>query len=502
MNAPDTSTSQAPEVPPRVQTHVPGLDVVTGGGLPRGRATLVAGSSGSGKTVLALQFLWAGGQCEPGVLLTFEERAQDLFANVQSFGWDLSDRARNARLAVVDATAEDDVVEAGTFDFGGLLARIENALRMTGGRRLVIDAIDAAFAQFSDAGAVRRELAKVVRRLRELEVTTLITAERGEEYGAIARHGVEEFLMDSVILLRNVLERSTRRRTVEVLKLRGFDHNKGEYPFVIAPSRGIEILPVSTIESRGSASRDLMSLGNAELDTMCGGGIYRDSLLLVSGATGTGKSLMGAMFLAAGLRAGERTTLFSFEENPGQIIRNAASWGIDLEHARRAGKLQIISRFPERMGLEDLLVAVQNDVERHAPQRVIVDSLTALEHYAPRPAFRNWMVGIATLLKTRGIGGMIITTSTEVMGLQTVSGAELSTISDAIVLLRYVEVDGELRRAIAVLKTRGSAHDQSLREFEIHGGGMRILEPLRGVGTILSSTSRFGRVAGGSSGDP
>lgn len=499
MSAPDTPAPPSSEVSPRIPTGVPGLDGVMGGGLPRGRATLVAGTSGSGKTVLGLQFLWADGQGEPGVLVTFEERAQDLFANVRGFGWDRAAWQRDARLAVVDATAEEDVVEAGGFDFGGLRARITNAVRTTGARRLVIDAMDAAFSQFSDADAVRRELARTVRHLRHLEVTTLITAERPEEYGPIARHGVEEFLVDNVVLLRNVLERSSRRRTVEVLKLRGFSHNKGEYPFVIDPDHGITILPLSTIESSGSAPTDLMSMGHPDLDTMCRGGVYRDSLVLISGATGAGKSLMCTQFLAAGLRAGERAILFSFEESSGQIIRNAASWGLDLERPRREGMLQIISRFSERMGLEDLLVAIQSDVGRYAPRRVVIDSLTALEHSTPRTTLRHWLVGLATILKTRRIGAMITTTSTEVMGLRAATGVELSTLSDVIILLRYVEIDGELRRALAVLKSRGTSHDPSLREFEIHDRGMHILEPLRGIRGILGGISQLDAEARGGS---
>ena len=487
----------------RTPTGVPGLDAVTGGGLPRGRVTLVAGTSGSGKTVLGLQFLWTGGQMlgEPGVLVTFEERAQDLFANVAGFGWDLAASVRDGRLAVVDATAEDDVVESGPFDFGGLLARIDHTLRSTGGQRLVIDATDAAYSQFRDVNAVRRELARVVRRIRDWGVTTLITAERADEYGSIARYGVEEFLVDNVLLLRNVLERNRRRRTVEVLKLRGCSHHKGEFPFAVVPGQGIEIIPLSTIESRGEASLERISLGNAELDRMCSGGVYRDSVLLVSGATGTGKSLLGAQFLAAGLADGERAALFSFEENPRQIIRNAASCGIDLGGAFREGSLHIASRFPERMGLEDLLVAIQADLDRHLPERVIIDSLTAVEQGSSPAAFRDWLIGITATLKARGIAAMIITTPADFMGARTVSGGTLSTLCDAIFLLRYVEVSGQLHRAVIVLKTRGSAHDPSLREFEIRDEGMRILEPIPGVGAILGGSARFEQIVGDLSGD-
>lgn len=476
----------------RVPTGIPGFDVVAGGGLPAGRSTLVAGTSGSGKTVFALQFLAAGAGApgENGVLVTFEERPVDLFANVESFGWDLAGMVAAGHLAVVDATPEDDVVEVGPYDFGGLMERIEHALAAVGARRLVIDAIDAAFAQFRDELAVRRELARVVRRLRELDVTALMTTERVEEYGGVARRGVEEFVSDDVVILRNALDDHNRRRTVEVLKLRGFPHNKGEYAFVIAPRRGIEIVPTSGIESERVASDQHVSLGNPQLDDMCAGGPYRDSLVLVSGATGVGKSLMGVQFARAGLEAGERVILFSFEESPSQIIRNATSWGIDLETPRRRGDLLIVSRFPDRMGLEDLLVTMSDDIERHVPQRVVIDSVTALEHNADRRAFRDFVVGTAAQLKARGVATMMITTPPELMGARVVSGIELSTLTDAIILLRYVEIEGDLRRALMVLKMRGVAHDRTLREFDIRDDGMHVLAPLRGVDAVLGGTAR------------
>lgn len=489
----NSSPEQLTAGPLRTPTGVPGLDVVTGGGLPRGRATIVAGTSGSGKTVLGLQFLYAGAQSvgEPGVLVTFEERPEDLFANVAAFGWDMGALVRDGRLAVVDATPEDDVVVAGGFDFGGLLARIEHALRTTGAQRILIDAMDAVFSQFSDADTVRRELGKVLRRLRALHVTTLITAERTEEYGSVARRDVEEFVADNVIILRNALEHKQRRRTVEVLKLRGVNHNKGEYAFVIAPGRGIQVVPLSAIESDRAASPERISFGNAELDEMCGGGMYRDSLVLISGATGTGKSQTAAAFLAAGEASGERTILFSFDENPAQIVRNARSCGIDLDRPLQDGSLLIVSRFPERMGLEDLLVAIQTDIETHDPQRVVIDSLTAVENATAPEAFRDLVVGIAAFLKARGVAALIITAPPDLMGADSVSGVELSTMMDGIVLLRYMELDGELRRAIMVLKMRGTAHDRSLHEFEITNQGMRVLAPLRGVSGMLGGTARL-----------
>lgn len=471
----------------RTPSGVAGLDPVLGGGLPTGRSTLVAGTSGSGKTVLGLQFVWEGATsfAEPGVLVSFEERPGDLFANVTAFGWDMAGLVDGGRLAVVDATPEEGFEESGPYDFGGLLARVEHEIRRIGARRLLVDAVDAVFSQFGDAAMVRRELGRVIHRLRSLGVTALITAERLQEYGPVTRRDVEEFVFDNVLILRNVVEGRHRRRTVEALKMRGFAHNKGEYAYVISSRHGMRVVPLSAIESERAASYDVLSLGDDRLDAMCGGGIYRDSLLLVSGPTGTGKSLLAAQFVTSGLAAGERVILFSFEENPAQVVRNARSVGIDLAGPAGRGQLEIISRFPERMGLEDLLVAVQEDVERFEPARVVIDSLTALEHSASPGALRDLVIGVSAFLKARSVASLVTTTPSELTGAGEISGAELSTLTDGIILLRYLEVGGEMRRVVLVLKMRGRGHDRAVHEYEITDGGLRFGGPIRIEGPAL-----------------
>ena len=232
----------------------------------------------------------------------------------------------------------------------------------------MLDPIDALFEEFSDAVGVRRAFAAMVRELRSVGATTLLTAERPGDDGYVARYGVEEFAVDNVVILRNEREAAQRRRTVEVLKLRGAEHRKGEFPFVINPKIGVEIVPFSTSRP-GEAAAERMSLGTVELDQMCGGGIWRDSLVMVTGATGTGKTLMGVQFIAAGLASGERGLLLSLEENPSQLVRNAKSWGIDLGAPQRDGRLRIVSRYPERTGLEDLLIDIKHNVDEFAPQR-------------------------------------------------------------------------------------------------------------------------------------
>ena len=475
----------------RVEVGIPGFDSLALGGLPRGRTTLVAGGTGSGKTVFGLQFLASGARefGEPGVLVTFAERPDDLIANSESFGWDLRGLVGDGRLVIVDAAPDLGAVVTGRFDLGGLSARIAHALARVEGKRLVLDPIDALLTGFAAAGEVRRAFAAMVRELRPLGATTLLAAERSGERGYVARYGAEEFAVDNVVLLRNDLDAEYRRRTIEVLKLRGAEHGKGEFPFVINPKAGIELVPFSIIEAPRDAASEKMSLGVRELDEMCGGGIYRDSLVMVTGATGTGKTLMGVQFIAAGLAAGERGLLLSFEENPSQLIRNARSWGVDLETAQSDGRLRVVSRYPERVGLEDLLVEIKHNVDEFAPRRFVIDSMTALEHNAPPRAFREFGVGLTGFLKGRGVGTLMTTTLPSLLGGEHATAVYLSTITDSIIALRYYDLDSKIKRAVLVLKLRGGAHANAMHEYEITDTGMRLRGPIRGVRGILAGVA-------------
>jgi len=469
----------------RIKVGVPGFDELVHGGLPEGRSTLVAGSTGAGKTVFGLQFLARGALMgEPGVLVTFAERPDDLIANVASFGWDLGGLVREGRLAIVDATPDTDAIVSGQFDLGGLAARIEHALSEVSGTRLFLDPLDALFEGFSDAVEVRRAFAAVLRALRPLGATTLIAAERPSEEDDATHYSVGEFLVDNVVLLRNVRSEERRRRTIEVLKLRGADHQKGEFPFIIDKAAGIEIAPFSPIEGSSVVSAERISLGNAELDAMCGGGMYRDSLMMLTGATGTGKTLIGLQFMVAGIAAGERVLYLSFEESRWQLERNAAAWGMDLKAAERDGQLLLISRYPARLGLEDLLVEIKHTVEEFEPMRLVLDSMTAVEHNSPAKAFREFSVGLSGYLKGRGVATMLTTTLPDLLGGEHATDLYLSTIADAILALRYFDLDSQVRRAMLVLKVRGSQHASEMHEYEILDSGLSLVGPIEGIGGI------------------
>jgi circadian clock protein KaiC len=445
---------------------------------------------------MALQFLLAGVRDygEHGVFVTFEEAPADLMQNVRSFGWDLEGLLTNKQIAVVDATPEpgEETMAAGPYDLSALLARIENAIRSVNAKRVILDAIGALFPQFTDANVIRRELHRIAAGLRLLGVTTLVTMERTDEDGGVGRWGVEEFVADNVILLRNRLEHEKRRRTVEILKFRGATHHKGEYPFTIDSEDGVTIIPLSAIELKQHSSNVRVSSGVPEIDAMCSGGMYRDSIILVSGATGTGKTLMVSQYIKAAIEAGERALLFAAEESREQLTRNAASWGVDFEQAEKDGLLHIICRYPEVMGLEDHLLQIKRDMRDFKPQRVAIDSMSAFERVSTPKSFREFVIALTSTIKHLEITGLFTnTTSMLAGGSESITETHISTITDTIILLRYVELQGQMRRGLTVLKMRGTAHDKNIREYVIDHTGMHVLAPFRGVHGILSGAPTY-----------
>jgi circadian clock protein KaiC len=319
-----------------------------------------------------------------------------------------------------------------------------------------------------------------------MKVTALLTAERIDEYGPIARFGVEEFIADNVMVLRNVLDGEVRRRTVEILKFRGTDHQKGEYPFTIIAGEGLVVIPLSAIQLRQHSSNVRISSGNPELDQMCGGGFFRDSVILVSGATGTGKTLTVTQFLEGGAKNGERGLLLAFEESREQLFRNAQGWGINFEEMESAGMLKVVCDYPEVAGLEEWLISIQRIVQEFKPSRVALDSLSALERVGSIKAFREFVIGVTSFIKQQEITGLFTATTSTLMGGSSITETHISTLTDSIILLRYVEMFGEMKRGITVLKMRGSIHDKGIREFTVDQSGMHLGRRFRNVTGVLA----------------
>lgn len=480
------------ELPKGIQklaTGIPSFDLIADGGLPEHRTTLISGTAGSGKTVFAVQFLAAGIVAgENGVFVTCEESPRDIRANMRGFGWDLKRWEELDTLALVDASPDPEIetVESGSFDLGALLARVGHAVKKVNAKRVSIDSLGAMFSQFSDQSIVRRELFRIATALKGMGVTSVMTAERTEDYGPIARFGVEEFIADNVMILRNVLGEERRRRTIEILKFRGTGHQKGEFPFTIVADQGFLVIPLSSIQLRQKSSDVRISSGNPELDRMCGGGFFRDSVILVSGATGTGKTLTVTQYLAGGAAANERCLLLAFEESRDQLFRNAQGWGMDLEQMEKDGLLRVMCDYPEVASLEDWLVRIKAEIEDFRPIRVALDSLSALERSGSVKAFREFVIGVSSFIKHQEITGLFTATTPGLMGGASVTESHISTLTDSIILLRYVEAFGEMRRGMTVLKMRGSTHEKEIREYTVDGSGMHLGAPFRHVTGILA----------------
>ncbi len=474
----------------KVRTMIEGFDDISHGGLPVGRATLVSGTSGTGKTIFATQFLYNGITYfdDPGVFVTFEESPSDIIKNAQSFGWDLKSLIDAGKLFILDASPDpegQDII--GNFDLSALIERIQYAIRKYKAKRVSIDSITAVFQQYDAASVVRREIFRLVARLKQVGVTTIMTTERDHEYGPVARFGVEEFVSDNVTIMRNVLEGERRRRTIEILKLRGTTHMKGEYPFTMT-NQGISIFPLGAMRLTQRSSNARVSSGVHTLDQMCGGGFFKDSIILATGATGTGKTLLVSKFIEDACQNGERAILFAYEESRAQLSRNAYSWGIDFEDLERKGMLKILCAYPESAGLEDHLQIIKSEISEFKPSRIAIDSLSALARGVSNNAFRQFVIGVTGFAKQEEITGFFTNTTDQFMGSHSITDSHISTITDTILMLQYVEIRGEMCRAINVFKMRGSEHDKGIREYTISKHGPEIRDSFRNFERIISGS--------------
>ncbi|BCJ47730.1 circadian clock protein KaiC [Actinoplanes ianthinogenes] len=479
---------------PRTPTGISGFLQVSLGGLPAGRATLVTGTTGSGKTLFALEFLARGiaNFDEPGVFVTFEETADDIRRNAASFGFDIAVWEAEGKWAFVDvsSTTIGEPIIIGSYDFSALIARVGDAVRRIGARRVSIDSLGAIFTRFPDLAVVRREVLRLVGSLEQLQVTAIVTAERATEHDGVSRYGVEEFAVDNVIVLRNNLQAERRRRTIEIVKFRGAAHRTGEWLFTIDPRDGMVVIPLAFLVPRDRAAETKVSTGNPELDEMCGGGVYRDGVILLTGPTGMGKTLSALRFVAAGTAAGERCLLYSFDETREQLSRNAGTWGLDLASMERSGQLRVICEYPEVASLEDHFLRLHRALEEFHPHRLVIDTLSALERIVTPRGLLDFVLALVGLLRQREVTTLLTaapvgrTTSTITPAIAT----EIASLVDTSIVLRYVEAPGRIMRVITVIQTRGSAHDDSVREVTVDHDGLHIGPPARALTQVLTGS--------------
>ena len=457
-------------------TGIQGLDEITNGGLPKGRPTLICGGAGSGKTLLAASFLLNGvvQYGEPGVLMTFEETGEELARDLASLGYDLDKLVAAGRLIVDYVRVErSEIEETGEYDLEGLFVRLEHAITAIGAKRIVLDTVESLFAGLSNPGILRAELRRLFRWLKDKGLTAVITGERGDS--GLTRQGLEEYVSDAVILLdHRVLEQVSTRR-LRIVKYRGSHHGTNEYPFLIDHD-GLSVLPVTSLGLSHPAAQERVSTGISRLDAMLSGrGYYRGSTVLLSGTAGTGKTSLAAHFVDAACRRGERCLYFLFEESPQQLVRNMRSIGIDLQPWVERGLLQFHADRPSRFGLETHLAAMQRAVRDFEPLVTVTDPVTNLLTVGSQSDVRSMLTRIIDYLKLQTITGLFTSLSPGRTEFQE-TDAGISSLMDTWVVLSIDEEQRKRRRWLAVLKSRGMAHSNSVREYALTDHGLQILD--------------------------
>lgn len=495
MNRATRKKNTANPTLPKALTGIQGLDEITGGGFPKGRPTLICGSAGAGKTLLAMEFLVCGATKynEPGVFMAFEETAPELAQNVRSLGFDLEKLAKEKKMLVDFVRIErSEIDETGDYDLEGLFIRLGAAIDSIGATRVVLDTIENLFAGLQNQGILRAELRRLFRWLKDKGVTAVITAERGE--GALTRHGLEEYVSDCVILLDHRVTDQVSTRRLRIVKYRGTAHGTNEYPFLINEN-GFSVLPVTSLGLQHEVSGERISSGVPRLDTMLGGqGFYRGTTVLVSGTAGTGKTSLAAHFVDAACRRGERSLYFSFEESPGQMIRNMKSIGLNLEQWIKNNLLQFHSSRATFYGLEMHLAIIHKVVQDFQPQVVVLDPVGSLIQAGNRRDAHTMLIRLIDFLKLRQVTGFLTNLTSGGDALEK-TDVDISSIVDTWLFVRDVELGGERNRALYVLKSRGMAHSNQLREFLLTERGVDLLDVYVGPEGVLTGSSRLSQEA-------
>lgn len=483
------------EILQKTPTGIRGLDEITNGGLPTGRTSLVCGAAGSGKTMMAMEFLVHGALQfnEPGVFVAFEETEQELVTNVASLGFDLRKLVAQKKLLLDYVRVErSEIEETGEYDLEGLFIRIDHAVKQIGAKRVVLDTLDGLFASLPNENILRAELRRLFRWLKEKKLTVVITGERGA--GALTRHGMEEYVADCVILLDHRVHDQISTRRLRIVKFRGTTHGTNEYPFLIG-AQGFHVLPITSLMLTHKASNQRVSTGVPALDVMLGGsGYYRGSSVLVSGTAGTGKSSLAAAFVNATCARGEKALYFAFEESPSQIVRNMRSVGFDLEPWIKKGLLEIRSQRATQAGLEFHLLEMHRTVQEFGARAVVIDPISNLISTGSPAEVKGMLTRLIDFLKSDEITALFTSLT---FGDSAMEGTEvgISSLMDTWILLRSLELNGERNRALYVLKARATAHSNQVREFLLSDKGIELIDVYTGGGTVLTGTARVAQEA-------
>jgi len=481
--------------PEKAPTGIAGFDELTDGGLARGRPTLVTGAAGSGKTLFGVEFLVRGAveYGEPGVLLAFEEAGEDLAVNVASLGFDLPQLERDG-LIVVDAFRLDpaEIVETGSFDLEGLFIRLASAVDEIGAKRVVLDTIEVLFTAMPNEAVIRGELSRLFRWMKSRGLTVVITGERGREEGQLTRFGIEEYVSDCVVALDHRVHDEISTRRLRVVKYRGSLHGTNEYPFLIT-DRGLVVVPITSMGLTYDAPDERVSTGIDRLDEMLVGGVHRGSSVMISGTAGTGKTSIAASMVDAACARGERAVFLSMEESPAQLIRNMRSIGLELRPWVDAGLLRLHSIRPTAFGFEEHLASLHRVLDEADPSLVVLDAVGSLGRGGDHADVSSLVSRDLDLLKARGITA-VMTTLTHGLAEES-SDVDVSSLVDTWLLLRNHEDNGERNRLLFVIKSRGTAHSNQVREFVLTDQGPELVEVYVGPDGVLTGSARIAQIA-------
>ncbi|MCX6692439.1 MAG: circadian clock protein KaiC [Methanoregula sp.] len=484
----------------KVPSGIKGFDDITGGGLPKGRPSLVSGGPGCGKTLFAMEFIARGitDYGEPGVFVAFEEKIDDLKKNFKSMGFDLDDLVRQKKLVLDHITIDrSEFEETGEYDLEGLFIRLGGMIDEIGAKRVAIDTLEALFSGFTNEAILRSELRRLFLWLKDRGVTAVITGERGDR--TITKYGLEEYVADCVITLDHRLMNQIATRRLRVVKYRGSIHGTDEYPFLIS-SDGISVLPITSMSLTHTASEERISTGIPRLDTMLGGkGFYRGSSILVSGQAGTGKTSIAATFIDAVCRRNEKCLFFIFEESESQLMRNMRSIGIDLEPWVKKGLLKCHAVRPTAYSLEMHLSIMLKLIGEFKPRVVAVDPISNLYPIGDDIQVRSMLMRLIDFAKSLQITGLFTNLSNDAnSGTYTFEPTEMhvSSLMDAWLILKNVEGNGERNRAFSIIKARGMAHSNQLREFVLSDKGIQLLDVYKGSEGVFFGSARMAQESG------
>jgi circadian clock protein KaiC len=475
---------------PKARIGIQGLDELTGGGLPRGRPTLVCGAAGCGKTLFAMEFLVRGAIQfeEPGVFMAFEETPAELTQNVRSLGFDLDRLVAENKISMDFVRVErSEIEETGAYDLEGLFIRLGHAIDSIGARRLVLDTIESLFSGLTNTAILRAELRRLFRWLKEKSVTAVITGELGT--GQLTHHGLEEYVSDCVIVLSHRVSANIATRRLRIVKYRGSIHGTDEFPFLIDEA-GISVLPVTSLGLQHEVSNERVSTGIARLDNMLGGqGYYRGSSILVSGTSGSGKTSIAAHFVDAACRRGERALYFAFEESEAQLVRNMRSIGIDLAPSLKRGLLHLHAARPTLFGLEMHLTTIHKAVTMVRPSAVVVDPISNFMIGESSAEAMATMIRLVDFFKSEKITAVFVNMVSDGTSTDRTQVA-ISSLIDTWLLLRDSETGDTRNRALSIVKSRGMAHSSQSREFLLTDHGVVLRDVHKGSDGVLAVSSQ------------